>query len=123
MTMGERYVELQELRRQSVFVGPDGNILDPGSLPARRSRHSSGESSADTFPCPECPKDFVSLAGVQMHLIKSKFTALNAYGTYSIMMYDFSTAHKLSRDDSKRLMKKSKKMALNQRLGLFPPRV
>lgn len=77
LTMGQRYRELQELKkRPSVFLGPDGKLIDPGPAPARYSAFGSdckensrpGEEGRLTYECPICRKKFLKFGGVERHI-------------------------------------------------------
>lgn len=71
-SMGSRYVELERLkRRPSVFIGPDGKIVDPGEPPPRLAFGSSSSHQEPTcFPCPLCKRTFVTSKGVLRHAMR-----------------------------------------------------
>ncbi len=71
-SMGDQYVELERLKRHpSVFLGPDGRIIDPGPPPPRLA---FGDSTADDdnvlYPCPVCKKMFKKSQGVLRHSMR-----------------------------------------------------
>lgn len=97
--MGERYVELEQLRRlPSVFVGPDGRVVDPGAPPAhlsslkergvggggRAGASSSGSSNELPFGCPRstCFKAFRTWLGVKRHLMRCTLKLIVPCSTY-----------------------------------------
>ena len=112
--MGSRYVELERLKNKpSVFIGPDGKIVDPGDPPPRLAFGSSASQHGPTcFPCPLCNKrTFVTSKGVLRHAMRCKF--------YNIYIYDFIwgnddfsfSVHGKDLEGAKAVRRQSKKMA------------
>jgi uncharacterized C2H2 Zn-finger protein len=101
--MGERYVELERLKqRPSVFLGPDGKIIDPGPPP--QSLYGYGgrkEEEMTHFPCPDCKRIFKKARGVLRHAMRF---------------------HDVDLPSAKAMMKQSKKMAYVKRINIIKVR-
>ena len=78
-SMGSRYVELERLKhRPSVFIGPDGKIVNPGDPPPRLAFGSSSSHQDPTcLPCPLCKRTFVTSKGILRHAMRCEHNEAN----------------------------------------------
>ncbi len=116
-TMGQKYVELERLRRlPSVFVGPDGRVMNPGAPPAYLSPIKKGKSSkqgasssSQAYSCPRstCFRTFADWTGVRRHLIRCGCLLFQLSNViFCISVFVLHLDHKFSLEDAQAQRKK-----------------
>lgn len=82
MTIGEQYQDLQRLRsKPCCFVGPDGQVIEPGPVPSRATNLFAGDKENGqvgplVYLCNEgeCTKSFDNMKSISRHLARGKFS-------------------------------------------------
>ena len=78
--MGTQLVELEKLKQKpSVFLGPDGTIIEPGAPPGVMPVNPASDAvakenvpSPHSYACPICQRDFEKLSNLGRHLIRCR---------------------------------------------------
>lgn len=79
--MGAQLVELEKLKQKpSVFLGPSGQIVEPGLPPAMASFNPTSDSAGKenlkspvSYSCTICQRGFEKLSNLGRHLIRCTY--------------------------------------------------